>query len=203
MCGAVRQFWKLSALLVAVVAAAAAQTAILQIRVVEGEGAVHSPGSRTGRAVTVEVADDSGKPVPGAAVSFHLPEDGPGGSFVNGLRTDVAITDAHGRATARGFLPNRLPGRFQLRILASKQQARAGTVSFQYIGESGAGTVSAAKSNKKWVALAAAAAGGVLAGAMAARGSGGKAIAPTPPATTGPAPVVPTIGTPTISVGKP
>lgn len=122
-------FWLLWA------AAALAQVAILQIRVVEGEGTVHLPGSRSTRPITVDITDETGNPVAGAAVSFHLPGEGPGGAFVNGLRTEVVITDAHGRASLRGLLANRLPGRFQVRILASKEQARAGTVSFQYVAE--------------------------------------------------------------------
>lgn len=118
---------------------ALAQVAILQIRVIEGEGAVHLPGSRSSRPITVEITDETGKPVAGAAVSFHLPEDGPGGAFVNGLRTEVLITDAQGRASLHGLVANRVPGRFQIRILASKEQARAGTVSFQYVAESRGG----------------------------------------------------------------
>jgi len=68
-------------------------------------------------------------------VSFHLPDNGPGGTFTNDLRTDVATTDARGRCTVRAFQANRPSGRFQIRIVASKEQARAATVSFQYIGE--------------------------------------------------------------------
>src|ERR1041385_729508 len=109
---------------------APAQVAILRIQVVEGEGGVHRPGSRSSRPLTLEVTDEMSKPVASAAVSFHLPEGGPGGVFGSGLRTDVATTDARGRASMRGYLANRTPGRFQIRIVASKEQARAGTVSF-------------------------------------------------------------------------
>src|SRR5882724_11947580 len=131
-------------------AAAAGQIAILQIQVVEGEGTVHVPGARSGHAIAVSVTDDAGRPVAGAAVSFHLPEDGPGGSFVNGLRTNVAMTDGSGRAMVRGLVANRVSGRFQVRIVASKEQARAGTVSFQYVGERTAGA--ARHPNWKWIA---------------------------------------------------
>ena len=104
---------------------------------------MHLPGSRSTRPITVEITDETGKPVAGAAVSFHLPEDGPGGTFVNGLRTEVVITDARGRASLHGLLANRIPGRFQIRILASKEQARAGTVSFQYVAEPRGGAAAA------------------------------------------------------------
>ena len=191
----------------AVAGTAAAQVAILQIQVVAGEGTVYPAGARAGRAVTVAVTDETGRPVAGAAVSFHLPEDGPGGTFVNGLRTDVAITDAQGRASVRGFQANRLPGRFQIRIVASKEQARAGTVSFQYIGERPGGAeqpasvAASARSNRKWLAVAAAAAAGVLAGALVSHG-GSSQPAAAAPVVVPPAPVL-TVGTPTIAVGKP
>src|ERR1041384_1214450 len=120
-----------------------AQVAILHITVVEGDGAVHVPGSRSSRPLTVEITDEIGKPVADAAVTFHLPDDGPGGAFPSGLRTAVVTTDLRGRATLRGFQVNRNPGRFQIRIFASKEQARAGTVSFQYIAEAGSGAAGA------------------------------------------------------------
>ncbi|MCX6630262.1 MAG: hypothetical protein NTW28_21805, partial [Candidatus Solibacter sp.] len=141
--------------------------------------------------------------VAGAAVSFHLPEDGPGGAFVNGLRTEVVITDAHGRASLHGLLANRVPGRFQIRILASKEQARAGTVSFQYVAEprGGAAALSATPAGRrKWIALAAALAGGAVAGIVATRGGAPGQAAALPSA---PLPPVLSIGTPAITVGRP
>src|SRR5579872_1117432 len=104
---------------------AACQTAILQIRVVEGDGAVHTAGSRSTRPFSVEVTDETGRPVEHVAVSFHLPDEGPGGAFPNGLHTEVAITDGAGHAAVRGIQWNRLPGRFQIRIVASYEQTRA------------------------------------------------------------------------------
>jgi hypothetical protein len=128
-----------TALVVALSCTATAQVAVLQIRVIEGEGAVQAPGSRSKRPLTVEVTDETGKPVEGATVSFHLPEEGPGGVFANGMRTEVAVTDSHGHAGVHGLQLNRAPGRFQIRIVASKEQARAGMVSFQYIAGPGNG----------------------------------------------------------------
>ena len=187
-------------------AAALAQVAILQIRVIEGEGAVHQPGSRSTRPITVEITEETGKPVSGAAVSFHLPEDGPGGAFVNGLRTEVVITDAHGRASLHGLLANRIPGRFQIRILASKEQARAGTISFQYVAEvrGGVAAVSAAPARRvKWIAVAAAVAGGAVAGIVALRGGAAPAAATPAAATASTVSLALTIGNPSITVGKP
>ncbi len=179
---------------------ASAQIAILQIKVVEGEGAVHLPGARTPRPFTIELTDEIGRPVPGAAVSFHLPEDGPGGIFPNGLRTEIVITDAHGRASLHGFQANRVAGRFQLRILASKEQARAGTVSFQYVAEPKGGAPAAASkpSHKKWIAIGVGVAGGAAVALAASHGGGSPS-----PSVALPAPPSLTIGAPAITVGKP
>jgi hypothetical protein len=200
-----------AALVVALVCPATAQVAILQIQMVEGEGAVYGPSARSTRPLTIEVTDETGKPVEGAAVSFHLPEEGAGGSFPNGLRTAVATTDAHGLASVHGLQANRIAGRFQVRIVASKAQARAGIVSFQYVGESAGGPAPAAPHtaprpaakaswlSTKWIVIAAAVGGAAAAGLVAAR-SGGST--PAPPAAPLPTPTM-SIGIPTIVVGHP
>lgn len=192
---------KVALLWLSLASGAPAQVAILQIQIVEGEGAVHLPGSRSGRPLTVEVTDETGKPVPEAAVSFHLPEDGPGGMFASGLRTDVTTTDSHGRAAIRAFQANRTPGRFQIRIVASKEQARAGTVSFQYVAESKTGAAAGTSHGKRWIVIGLAAGGGAAAALLAGRG--GSASAPPPAAQVTPAAPAFSIGNPAISVGKP
>ena len=161
----------------------------------------------------MEVTDETGKPVEGAAVSFHLPEEGPGGVFSNGMRTEVAVTDSHGHASVHGLQLNRASGPFQIRIVASKEQARAGMVSFQYIAGSGSGagsgghpaTAGSSHGYGKWMVVALLAGGGAVAGILAAGRSGSIAavtLAPSgPPA---PAPVITlAIGAPTITVGRP
>ena len=194
---------RLAAFAVTLVCPATAQVAILQIQVVEGEGAVHAPGSRSARPLTVAVTDETGKPVPGAAVSFHLPEQGPGGTLASGLRTDVAITDAQGRVSLRGLQVNRIPGRFPIRIVASKEQARAGTMSSQYIAEPHSGAASAARTGRaKWVVVAALVGGGAAAGILSAGRGPASASPSTPPAAIA-APVTITIGSPTTTVGRP
>jgi hypothetical protein len=185
------------------------QVAILHIQVVEGEGAVHMPGTRSLRPLTVAVTDETGKPVEGATVSFHLPEAGPGGSFGNQLRTDVAITDVKGLASLHSLQVNRTPGPFQIRIVAAKEQARAGIICSQYIAGTKSEKVSAAvahpaptsaptasRGTLKWIVLAVAVSGAAAAGALLAGRSG----AGTSSSATGAAPV---IGTPIITVGKP
>lgn len=199
-----------AALLGAAAHLAIAQVAVLHIRVVEGEGAVNAAGSHNARPLAVEVTDETGKPVAGASVSFHLPEDGPGGTFGNGLRTDVTVTDARGRANLHTMMLNRTPGRFAIRVVASKEQARAGMVSFQYIAEPKNGAAPATSSKRgtsfmhgplKWVVIAALAGGAATAGALAAGKSGGSPSSA--PAVTAPAAATITIGSPSITVGKP
>jgi hypothetical protein len=182
---------------------AIAQVAVIQIQVMEGEGAVHPPGSKSSRPLTVAITDETGQPVAGAAVAFHLPQDGPSGMFVNGLRTEVSTTDSRGRAALHGLQVNRTPGKFQIRIVASKEQARAGAVSSQYIAELQAGAAStraarAVHGRGKWIALAVLAGGGAIGAILATGRSGSTAPTPATPA----APTL-TIGAPGISVGKP
>ena len=116
-----------------------AQVAVLQIKVLEGEGAVHPAGARIAHPLTVEVTDETGRPVAGAAVSFQLPPEGPSGLFSNGLRTDLILTAAAGRASIHSVQLNRTGGQFRIRITAVKEQARAGAVSTQFIGENRSG----------------------------------------------------------------
>jgi hypothetical protein len=96
------------------------------MRVVEGEGLVHPAGTRSARPLTVLICDETGKPVEGAAVSFRLPDEGPGGSFRGGLRTEVARTGANGQASLRNVEWNALPGPFQIRVIAARDRTRAG-----------------------------------------------------------------------------
>lgn len=136
---------------------AMAQIAVLQIKIVEGEGAVHAAGARASKPLTVEVTDESGRPVAGAAVSFQLPPDGPSGLFSNGLRTDLVLTDSAGRAAIHSIQFNRSAGQFRIRITAVKEQARAGAVSTAYISESHAESHNGVTANSAKGAPAAAA----------------------------------------------
>jgi len=201
-----------AALLGVVAHLAVAQVAVLHLQVIEGEGAVNAAGSHNARPLTVEVTDETGRPVEGASVSFHLPEEGPGGTFGNGLRTDVTVTDARGRANLHSMVLNRTAGRFAIRIVASKEQARAGIESFQYVAEAKAGPAPATSSKSgsswshgplKWVVIGALAAGAGTAGALLAGKSGSAPPASAPTSTTPAAPATIVIGSPSLSVGKP
>lgn len=121
----------------------AAQATVLHIAVVGGEGAIHAPGEHVAKPVTVQVTDGTGRPVEGARVSFQVPREGAGGIFSSGLGTDLAVTDANGRATVRSLQLNRVAGRYLMRVTAAKAQARAGIVLQQYISDPGSARESA------------------------------------------------------------
>jgi hypothetical protein len=175
--------------------------AILQIRVIEGEGVAYPLGGRATRGVTVQVTDETGKPIENTSVSFRLPEEGPSGTFSNGSRLEIATTKADGRASAWGMQWNRTEGSFEIRITAVKGQARAGTVCAVYLSKATAETgssspVKLARSHKwLWITLAVAGGAGVAValGAASAKSStpAGPSVTPT------------TIGSPTIVIGHP
>jgi hypothetical protein len=179
---------------------AAAQVAVLQIQITEGDGAVYAPGSRSTRPLAVQVTDETGQPVAGATVSFLFPEQGPSGIFSNGLRTELAKTDSSGRASVRNFQLTRIGGAFSIRITAIKDQARAGTVASQYISETAAPAARQIlrKPGRKRMLIAIAIGAGVAGAAVLASSRGGSN---TPGAGSSPPPL--SIGTPTITIGRP
>lgn len=185
-----------------------ATVAILQLRVIEGDGEIFAVGSRATRGVTVEVTDETGKPVENATVSFQLPESGPGGVFATGSHTEIVATRADGRATVWGMHWNRTPGAFQIRITAVKDRVRAGAISSQYLSESVTPPAAAGISgapfevhhSHKWLYIGLAVAGAAGAGLAVGRShsstqasSGGS----------GPGTTSLSIGAPSIIVGGP
>lgn len=177
--------------------------ALLRIRIVEGDGAMYPIGSRATRGITVEVTDETGRPVDMAAVSFKLPDEGPTGTFSSGMRTEVIGTGSDGRATAWGMQWNGVTGRMEVRITAAKGQARAGAICGLSLTNKlvsneprdTSGPSAFARHRKIWIGVAIAA--GAFAGAAAATSRG-------TPAGAAPATInAPQIGTPSIIIGKP
>ena len=186
--------------------AAESSIAVLQIKIIEGEGAVHEAGSRSSRPLVVQVTDETGRPVPGATVSFRMPTKGPKGFFGSGLPTDVLVTGVDGRVALWGLRWDREQGSVRIRITAAKGDARAGTVSEQYIAtrktsakaEPMPRPKSTSKPKGKWIVIALAAAGAAAGGLVL--GLSGKSATLPPAATTAP-PVQ--VGAPTITIGAP
>jgi hypothetical protein len=173
---------------------AIAQVATLQIKILEGDAAVHIAGSRSARPLAVQITDDLGRAVAGAAVSFRLPEEGPGGLFSNRLRTEVIVSDSNGRATIRNLQLNHMPGAFQIRITAATEEARAGTLSRQFIEARGAAAKQ--KLSKRWILV------GLVAAGVAGGVGAGMAAKPAPGRTASPVPTV-SVGPPVITLGRP
>ena len=159
---------------------------LLNIVIVEGDGAVNNVRKRVAREPIVEVEDRNRKPVAGAIVTFTLPNSGSGGVFANGSHSLTVTTDNAGRAVARGIMPNNLNGKFEIRVNASHdgQTARA---TLTQTNQFAAAAIMSAKT-AILLALAAGAVTGVVVGVT--RGGSN----PTAPVT--PAPIPPTIITP-------
>jgi hypothetical protein len=171
---------------------------LLHIRILEGDGAIHGAGARETRGLAVQITDETGRPVEAAVVSFRMPEEGPGGIFMRGMKTEIVTTAADGRAAVYGMQWNRLTGPFQIRITAVKGEIRAGTTSSQYISDAPAirNGPTARNSRRKWLAIAAVvgagAAAGISIGVLRQSKSAGQTSGPPPQ-----------IGMPTITVGRP
>ena len=166
----------------------------LSITIVEGEGAINNIRQRVNREPIVQVEDNNRKPVAGAVVIFLLPDSGASGTFTDGSRMLMTVTDNQGRASARGIRPNAQSGPMLIRVTASFQGLTASSVITQTnaaaaaTAASGAGLSTAAK----W-AIILGIAGGAAAGIIVATHGGSSPAGPsTPP------PIVITPGTPTV-----
>lgn len=161
----------------------AVQGSLVQIRVVEGEGAVNTAGSR-GPGLTLEITDEIGRPVSGAVVSVRLPDDGPAGAFSSGLASEIVVTGAAGRVVTSPIRWNRVAGPLQIRVTVAKDRLRAGTVISQYLTDVAVKKGSApavavrSKPRSKWLAVALIAAGAGFATGLAVRGRQDTAKAP-------------------------
>jgi hypothetical protein len=162
-------------------------TAALRIVIVEGDGAINNVRQRVNREPIVQVEDENRKPVAGAVVLFFLPEQGPSGTFANGSRMLMAITDNQGQARASGIRPNNQSGPLQMRVTASFQGLTASAVITQtnVAGAAAASAGGLSTTAKIWLIVGIA--GGAAAGGIVAATHN-----------SGPAPIVLTPGTPTV-----
>jgi hypothetical protein len=166
-----------------------AQEPKLSVTVVEGQDVVNTIGQPSVHEPVVEVRNDNRDPVAGAAVSFILPSQGPGGTFANGTNSLTATTDRNGRAVARGIRTNRLTGKFEIRVTAS-YQGQTASATIQQTNVAGISTSARLPSSKVWIILAIAAGG--AAGGIFAATHGGSSGSPSN------GPIVITAGTPTV-----
>ena len=162
-----------------------ADDAPLNIVIIEGDGAINNIKQRTAREPIVQVEDENHKPVAGAAVLFELPQNGAGASFAQGARTATFVTDQNGRAVARGFRPNKVQGKYQIKVTASSQ-GRTGHANISQTNAVVAGAVAGGiLSTKLILILTAVGAAAVAGGFYAATHSGGKSPTTITPGTPG------------------
>jgi hypothetical protein len=166
----------------------------LRINIVEGEGAINNVRQRVNREPIVQVEDQNRKPIAGAVVIFFLPDQGASGTFADGSRMLMTVTDNQGRASARGIRPNGQSGPMQIRVSASFSGLTASSVITQtnLAGAAAASGFAGLSTAAKLAIILGIAGGAAAAGAIVATHTGGSS---TPPA------VVISPGTP--SVGGP
>ncbi len=98
----------------------------IQLRIVVGDNAAYETESLGAKHLAVEVTDQAGAPVTGAAVTFRLPEEGATGFFADGSRSAVVYTTEQGQAAAPGIRWGGSTGTVSIRITAVKGSAHAG-----------------------------------------------------------------------------
>lgn len=150
----------------------------ISIVIVEGDSAINNIRQRIAREPIIEVVDENKNPVPGALVTFLLPQSGASGVFPNGSRMLTVMTGSDGRAVARGIRVNSLEGQWQMRVTASYQGATANAA----IGFTNAAVAGALAGAKLWALLAViggAAAGGAIIATRSGNGNGVPARTPT------------------------
>lgn len=167
----------IAGLVASVIASAAPQSAPpspIQIRVVEGDGAINSIRLHHAHDPVVQVVNRAGKPIHGATVTFLLPAFGASGAFQdNGLSLTVD-TDERGMAAAHGLHPNRIAGAFHIRVTASWE----GQPATATITETNAEPAAKSGSSKKIAIIALI--GGAAAAGVAVAAHGGGSSSPNP-----------------------
>jgi hypothetical protein len=104
---------------------------VLNIVVVDGEGAINHISQRTARDPVVRIEDEHQRPLAGATVVFTLPTGGTSGEF-SGSKTTTVMTDKQGLVTVRGLKVNNVPGTLQIHVNASYRGVRARTTITQF-----------------------------------------------------------------------
>ena len=166
----------------------------LSITIVEGEGAINNIRQRVNREPIVQVEDENHKPVAGAVVVFLLPNQGASGTFPDGSRMLMTVTDNQGRAAARGIRPNNQSGQMQIRVSASFQGLAASSIITQsnLVGAATSSGFAGLSTLTKVMIVLGIAGGAAAAGAIIAT-RGGSSGSSTPP----PIVIAPN-GTPTV-----
>jgi hypothetical protein len=168
----------------------------LSITIVEGEGAINNVRQRVNREPIVQVEDENHKPIAGAVVIFFLPDQGASGTFPDGSRMLMTVTDNQGRAAARGIRPNGQSGPMLIRVTASFQGLTASSVITQTNAAGAAAASAGLSTTAKWAIILGIAGGAAVAGAVIATHQGGSSSSSSTTAPIVLAPGTPTVGGP-------
>jgi hypothetical protein len=174
----------------------------LKITVIQGQSEKNNIKLKLAVTPIVEVRDEHDRLVPGARISFVLPNFGPSGRFADGTASMLVWTDSQGRAAATGLVPNSTEGKFNIRVSATYAgKEGTATVLQENTAADGPQQAQAAidakkKSNNKWIYIVVAGGGAAVAGIFAAKGGSSAPSGPAPPT-----PTSVTVGT--VSVGGP
>lgn len=172
----------------------------LKIIVVQGQNEKNNIKLKLATIPIVEVRDERDRLVPGARISFVLPNVGPSGKFADGSLSALVWTDSQGRAAANGLVPNFTEGKFNIRVSATFS-GKSGSAVIVQENTAADGpqrpptATQVKKKSNKWIFVVAAAGGAAVAGVVATRGSSGPSGPPPPTPTSA------TVGA--ISVGGP
>ena len=143
----------------------------LQIVILAGDDAMNNIRQRTAREAIVRVEDENHRPVAGVAITASLPNHGAGGEFVGGGKIFTGTTKDNGQLIFR-FRPNKVEGRFQIRLHASfNGKGVAAVISQTNVGVI-AGPVAVGVLAKVLIGVAVGAGVGVSAGVVLKRGGG-------------------------------
>ena len=156
---------------------------MLNLVIVEGEGAINNMKLRTARETIVQVEDENHKPVAAAVVVFLLPGNGPGGTFVNGSKSATIVADSNGRAVMPRVQLNSAQGKFEIKVHASHQGLEADAS----IAQSTVAAAGGLSTGAIVGIVAAVSAAGAVAAVVATRSKGSSTAPPvsTPPSVSG------------------
>jgi hypothetical protein len=174
--------------------------AVLNLVIVEGEGAINNIRQRVARDPIVRVEDENRKPVAGAVVVFTLPTEGATGEFGGGAKSVTVTADAQGLAKAQGLKLGGLGGKLPIHVTAS-YRGRSARITITQFVEVPAGVKPGNPSGHgKLIAILAVVGGAAAGGAVYAttRKSSSPGVV-TPPPPSGPTPIGIAAGTGTIA----
>ena len=145
--------------------------ALLTLEILEGDGAIYNLRGRGFTMPRVRVSEPDGRPVKGAAVTFRLPDAGPGASFADG-RIAMVQTDDKGEAIVPPLKLNSQLGQWEIRIAATHRGGVARGLLHQINAAPVEAMTSPGKKSKSLYWLAAIAAGAATAATVGLAGSG-------------------------------